>query len=89
MSLGAPRRRRSIDVAGDETQHDQIVLRGSREDKSFLVLYLRAGALKAYFAVNGDSTDLPILQRLIRTRKTLVGREAQLQDPAFAIKSLL
>jgi len=78
-----------LEFAGDESQHDQIVLRGSREEKSFLVLYLRAGALRAYFAVNGDSTDLPILQRLIRTRKTLVGREAQLRDPAFAIKSLL
>jgi hypothetical protein len=79
----------NLEFAGDESQHDQIVLRGRREEKSFMVLYMRAGALKAYFAVNGDSTDLPILQRLIRTRKTLVGREPQLRDPAFAIESLL
>lgn len=78
-----------LEFAGDESQHDQIVWRRSREDKSFMVLYLRAGALKAYFAVNGESRDLPILQRLIRTRKTLVGREAQLRDPGFAIGSLL
>lgn len=78
-----------LEFAGDESQRDRIVFRGRREEESFMVLYMKAGALRAYFAINGDSTDLPILQRLIRTRKTLVGREPQLQDPTFAIESLL
>jgi hypothetical protein len=78
-----------LEYAGDESEHDQIVLRGRREDGAFTVLYLRVGALRAYFAVNGDSRELPILQRLIRTGVILVDREAQLQDRGFAIKGLL
>jgi hypothetical protein len=54
-----------------------------------LVLHTKAGAVKAYFAVNSDSTDVLILPRLIRTRKTLVGCEPQHRDPSFAIESLL
>lgn len=76
-----------LEFAGDQCQRNQVVLRGSREDKSFMVLYPRAGALNACFVVNGDSTELPILERLIRTRKTPVGREPELRDP-FAIESL-
>jgi hypothetical protein len=39
--------------------------------------------------VNGESREFPILQRLIRTGKSLAGREAQLQDPGFAVEDLL
>lgn len=78
-----------LEFAGDESEHDQIVVRGLPEDGAFTVLYLKDGALKAYFAVTGDSGELPTLQRLIRTGTILVGREAQLQDPGFAIKGVL
>jgi NADPH-dependent 2,4-dienoyl-CoA reductase/sulfur reductase-like enzyme len=30
-----------LEFAGDETEHDQVLLRGRFEDKSFIVLYLR------------------------------------------------
>lgn len=77
-----------LEFAGDESEHDQVLLRGRLEDKAFTVLYLKEGMLRAYFAVNTDSKDLPVLQRLIRTRKSLVGQEAQLQDRAFALQGL-
>jgi NADPH-dependent 2,4-dienoyl-CoA reductase/sulfur reductase-like enzyme len=78
-----------LEFAGDESDHDQILLRGRPEEAPFTVLYLRGGALRAYFAVNGESREFPILQRLIRTGKSLAGREAQLQDPGFAVEELL
>jgi 3-phenylpropionate/trans-cinnamate dioxygenase ferredoxin reductase subunit len=77
-----------LEFAGDESEHDQVLLRGRLQDGAFTVLYLRDGALTAYFAVNGDSTELPILQRLIRTGVILVGREPQLQDPRRGIQDL-
>ena len=77
-----------VEFAGDESEHDEILIRGRREDGAFTVLYLRDGALRAYFAVNGDSKGLPALQRLIRSGTILVGREAQLQDTTFAIEGL-
>jgi NADPH-dependent 2,4-dienoyl-CoA reductase/sulfur reductase-like enzyme len=78
-----------LEFAGDESEHDLVLVRGRREDAAFTVLYLKDSALRAYFAVNGESRELPTLQHLIRTRMTLVGREAQLHDPVFPIQDLL
>ncbi|MGH7229854.1 MAG: NAD(P)/FAD-dependent oxidoreductase [Nitrospiraceae bacterium] len=77
-----------LEFAGDEHEHDQVLTRGRVEDKSFMILYLKQHALHAYFAVNASAKDFPPLQRLIRQKKNLSGKEAQLQDPAISIKSL-
>ncbi|MGH7432312.1 MAG: NAD(P)/FAD-dependent oxidoreductase [Candidatus Methylomirabilales bacterium] len=78
-----------LEFAGDETEHDQVLLRGHFQDKSFTVLYLKHDVLRAYFAINTSSNEFPALQRLIRLKKDLTGHDAQLQDPTFAIKGLL
>lgn len=78
-----------LEFAGDETEHDQVLLRGRFEEKSFIVLYLKHSVLRAYFAINASSKEFPALQRLIRQKKNLAGKEAQLQDPTSAIKTLL
>jgi len=77
-----------LEFAGDESEHDQVLLRGRFEDRSFIVLYLKQHALTAYFAINTGSKEFPALQRLIRSRKDLTGKEAQLQDATVPIKSL-
>jgi NADPH-dependent 2,4-dienoyl-CoA reductase/sulfur reductase-like enzyme len=77
-----------LEFAGDESECDQVLLRGSLEEKSFMVLYLKQRRLTAYFAVNPSSKDLPVLQRLIRQKTDLSGKEPRLQDPAIALKSL-
>jgi len=78
-----------MEFAGDESEHDQVLLRGRFQDRSFAVLYLKRNILRAYFAINTSSKDFPILQRLIRQKKDLTGKESQLQDPTFAIKTLV
>jgi len=78
-----------LEFAGDESEHDQVLVRGRFEDKSFTVLYLKQHVLSAYFAINASSKDFPILQRLIRQKKDLAGKKVQLQDPTFALKGLL
>lgn len=78
-----------LEFAGDESEHDQMLVRGFQEDGAFTVLYLKDGALKAYFAVNANAAELPTLQRLIRGGMNVGGCEEQLQDPGFAIESLL
>jgi 3-phenylpropionate/trans-cinnamate dioxygenase ferredoxin reductase subunit len=78
-----------LEFAGDESEHDQVLVRGRREDGAFTVLYLKDGALRAYFAVNGESREFPALQHLIRARMRLVGHEAHLQDPVFPVEDLL
>ena len=53
-----------------------------------MVLYLKQHVLTAYFTVNASAKDLPILQRLIRQKKDLTGKESQLQDAVLPLKSL-
>ncbi|HUK56925.1 MAG TPA: FAD-dependent oxidoreductase [Nitrospiria bacterium] len=78
-----------LQFAGDEAEHDRVLLRGRLEDRSFTVLYLKQNVLTAYFAVNGKAKEFPVFQRLIRQKTDLAGKEPQLRDPAFAVKSLL
>lgn len=77
-----------LEFAGDETEHDQVLTRGRLDDKSFTVLYLKQHRLTAYFAVNAAAKDFPPLQRLIRQKKDLSGKEAQLQDTSVPLKTV-
>ena len=77
-----------LEFAGDESERDQVLVRGRLEDRSFTVLYLKQHVLRAYFAINTGAKEFPVLQRLIRQKKDLSGKEAQLQDPASALKGL-
>ncbi|MGH7376110.1 MAG: NAD(P)/FAD-dependent oxidoreductase [Candidatus Methylomirabilales bacterium] len=78
-----------LEFAGDESEHDQVLLRGHFQEKSFTVLYLKHHILTAYFAINTSAKDFPTLQRLIRLKKDLSGKEDHLQDPALPLKGLL
>jgi NADPH-dependent 2,4-dienoyl-CoA reductase/sulfur reductase-like enzyme len=78
-----------VEFAGDESEQDEILIRGRLQDKSFTILYLKQKVLTAYFAVNTGSKEFPTLQKLIRQKKDLTGKENHLQDPAFTIKQLL
>ncbi|HJU05768.1 MAG TPA: FAD-dependent oxidoreductase [Nitrospiraceae bacterium] len=77
-----------LEFAGDEHEHEQVLTRGRLEDNSFTILYLKQHELKAYFAVNASAKDLPILQRLIRQKKDLTGKETQLQNATVPLKNL-
>lgn len=78
-----------LQFAGDESEYDRVLLRGRFEDKSFTVLFLKQKVLTAYFAVNTGAKDFLALQRLIRGKQDVSGKETQLQDPAVPVKSLL
>ncbi|WHZ24494.1 MAG: Ferredoxin reductase [Nitrospira sp.] len=78
-----------LEFAGDEQEHDKVLLRGKLEDLSCFMLYLKRQRLTAYFAINADNKDLPPLQKLIQSKKDLSGQEAALQDQTIPLKSLL
>lgn len=77
-----------LEFAGDESEHDEVLLRGRVGDKSFTALYLAQHRLRAYFAINTSAKEFSSLQRLIRQKTDLAGKEARLQDPVFAVKGL-
>lgn len=78
-----------LEFAGDEKEHDQMLLRGKLDELSCIILYLKQHRLKAYFAINANNKDLPPLQKLIKNKTDLTGRETVLQDQTVTLKSLL
>lgn len=78
-----------LEFAGDEQEHDQMLLRGKLDDLSCTILYLKQHRLMAYFAINADNKDLPPLQKLIKNKIDLTDRETELQDQSLSLKSLL
>ena len=77
-----------LEFAGDETEHDERIIRGRMEDNSFAVLYLKKKALTAYFAINWNDKEYGPLQELIKSRKSLAGKEKALQDKATDVTKL-
>ena len=60
-----------------------------RPDLPIIVMSAQNNILTAYLAINTGSRDFPKLQRLIRRRVPLAGKEEALQDPAVDLKSLI
>ena len=78
-----------LEFAGDESEHDQVIVRGRVGDASYTILYVKQHTLTAYFAVNAAAKDLPLVQRAIKQHKDVRGKETQLQDPSIPLKSII
>jgi hypothetical protein len=78
-----------IEFAGDESERDEMLIRGRLEDDKFTVLYMKDGMLTAYFSVNTDAREFTSYRRLIRGKKDLTGREEDLKNPEFNLRDLL
>ena len=78
-----------VEFAGDESEHDSVLLRGDPNSGSFMSMYAKDGCLTAFFAINTSPREFAVIRRLIQTHATIAGMEAQLQDPAFNLRSLL
>jgi NADPH-dependent 2,4-dienoyl-CoA reductase/sulfur reductase-like enzyme len=78
-----------LEFAGDESEHDRTLLRGSFANDSFIVIYLKAGLVTAYFAVNTDVREYSTVRRLIRAKKDVSGHESEIENPSFNLRGLL
>jgi NADPH-dependent 2,4-dienoyl-CoA reductase/sulfur reductase-like enzyme len=78
-----------LEFAGDETEHDTVLQRGSLDDRSFAILYLKEGRITAFYTINASDRDLGSLRRLIQTKRDLEGREADLQNTDLNLRGLL
>jgi 3-phenylpropionate/trans-cinnamate dioxygenase ferredoxin reductase subunit len=77
-----------IEFAGDESEHEQALIRGSYEDGAFMIIYLKGGRATAYFALNTDVREFSMIRRAIRAKTDLAGREADLQNKQFNLREL-
>jgi NADPH-dependent 2,4-dienoyl-CoA reductase/sulfur reductase-like enzyme len=78
-----------IEFAGDETDHDRSVVRGTPGTESFTVLYLEDDRVTAFFSVNGRPREFSPLKKLIRSRVRLDGMDDRLADPDASLRELL
>jgi NADPH-dependent 2,4-dienoyl-CoA reductase/sulfur reductase-like enzyme len=78
-----------LEFAGDESGHDETVVRGSLDSNEFIVLTLKDRMLRSYFSVNTPAREFPVFQRLIKRKTDLTGRSAELADPTFNVRGLL
>lgn len=77
-----------IETAGDEAEHDKVLVRGNFEDAHFTVLHLKDGVLTSYLAVNGELREFTAWRRLIRSKIDLTGKDAELEDTSFQVRAL-
>jgi len=75
-----------LQAVGLSEGHDQVVLRGDMEARSFVVFYLRQGVLIAADAVN-KAGEFMVAKRLVGAQ--LRADIGALADPAVPLKSLL
>ena len=77
-----------IESAGYIEDHDEVVVRGADESR-FTSLYLRAGALVGYCAINSEPVEFATYRKLIRSRQPLSDRIDSLRDSSVNVRSLV
>ncbi len=78
-----------LEFVGDETEYDEVWLRGTPGEGPFTVLYLLDGALQAFFGVNTGTDEFGTLEALIRSGKPLADHRETLEDPDADLESLV
>lgn len=75
-----------LQMVGLSRGHDEVVLRGSLQERSFSAFYLKSGRIVAVDAVNRPK-DFMVAKRLVTSG--VVAAPADLADEAFDLKSLV
>ncbi len=78
-----------LEFAGDESDYDRSIVRGSVESGAFTVLLLKDDRLTAYFSVNGNKREFSPLKKLIKRHVALAAAAPQLADPGFELRGLM
>ena len=78
-----------IEAAGDEDKIETVISRGAKSASGFTMLYLRGGRLSSYCGVNANPKEFSVLRKLIRNGTSLIGKDAELADPFFPLKTLI
>ncbi len=77
-----------LEFAGDETEYENILIRGALEEDSFVVLYVKQNRLTAYLSVNTTPREFRPMQRLIRRKIDLSTNLDNLTDKSFDLRKL-
>jgi NADPH-dependent 2,4-dienoyl-CoA reductase/sulfur reductase-like enzyme len=78
-----------LEFVGDETDYDEVWLRGTPGEGPFTVLYLLDGALQAFFGINTGTDEFGSLEALIRSGESLAEHRETLEDPDADLEALV
>lgn len=78
-----------IEAAGNESDYDRLIVRGSLEEKKALLLLLRNSRLMGYLGINASEADFGPMQLLIKRGTDLSGSLETLSDPTKPLAPLL
>lgn len=78
----------TFDFLGDATDADERILRGSIKEKSFAVLYLKDGVLRAMFFLGRSPAEARAAGSLIVNRVNLKHVRKKLPDSAFPLEEI-
>jgi hypothetical protein len=78
----------SFDFLGDATDADEKILRGSIKEKSFAILYLKDGVLRAMFFLGRPPAEAKAAESLIVNRVNLKQVKEKLSDGTFPLEEI-
>src|SRR5581483_9968617 len=78
----------TFDFFGDTADIDERILRGSIKEKSFAVLYLKDGMLRAMFFLGRPAAEAKAAESLIKNRVNLKDVKRELSDGTFPLEEM-
>jgi NADPH-dependent 2,4-dienoyl-CoA reductase/sulfur reductase-like enzyme/predicted acylesterase/phospholipase RssA len=75
-------------VLGAPAEADEWIERGSLDQRSYALFYLKNNVLRALFSIGRPAEETRTAERLIRYRTSLTAVKERLRDPAFALDDI-
>jgi NADPH-dependent 2,4-dienoyl-CoA reductase/sulfur reductase-like enzyme len=79
----------TFEFVGDSSEADETILRGSIEEQSFSVLYLKDDILQATFLLGREPAEREAAEKLIFQKVDLRPYRGRLRDSTFALENAL
>ncbi|MDR8398368.1 FAD-dependent oxidoreductase [Paraburkholderia sp. USG1] len=77
-----------FDVLGAPEDTDELIARGSLDERSFALFYLKGNVPRAVFSVGRPAGETRVAEGLIRYRTSVLPQKEKLQDPGFTLDQL-
>jgi len=77
-----------LEFAGDERESDDVIVRGNLDGLRFTLLCLKDRRLRAFFAVNQEPKEFPIMKRWMQRETDLTPHRQRLADSASDLSAI-
>ncbi|MGE3304308.1 MAG: NAD(P)/FAD-dependent oxidoreductase, partial [Hyphomonadaceae bacterium] len=78
-----------FEFAGDEHEYDNLLVRGDPAANEFMILYMKAGRVTAFFSCNTPAREYSMIRRMIQRKKDMSARVGELTDTKVSLRTLV